>query len=55
MNDLCIYVLFNSISVCEDDGMVKMKGLCNGIFLRLERFLPQAGLKPKTSRSVGQC
>ena len=53
MDDLQFYILFNSISVISEQW-VGNERLCDGTHLQLNRFLLQAGLEPKTARSVGQ-
>ena len=57
MNDLRVYVLFNSVSVISE----RWKGYNERLYvteprLRLEKFQfpPRAGLEPRTGRSAGQ-
>ena len=55
MDDLQVYVIFNSISVisgrwADDYERLYAMELC----LRLQRSSPQAGLEATTARSVGQ-
>ena len=38
----------------QDDGQMIMKGYAMEPCLQLKRSLPQAGLYPRTARSVGQ-
>ena len=52
---LQFYIFVNSISVISGRLVGDNGRLCaTEPSLRLERFTPQAGLKPGTARSVGQ-
>ena len=54
MGDLWFDVLFNSISVIQGQCAGDNERLCAvDPILLLKRSLPQAGLKPRTTRSVG--
>ena len=55
MDDLQVYVIFNSISVISGRWSDDNERLCAmESRLRLKRSSPQAGLEPTTARSVGQ-
>ena len=55
MDDMCLYVIFNSISVISGRWAGENKRLCAmELRLRLKNFPHQAGLEPGTARSVGQ-
>ena len=56
MDDLPFYVLFNSISVISGRWVGdNEKAVWKGTPSQLKRTPAQAGLKPGTARSAGQC
>ena len=55
MDDLLFYVHFNSISVISGLWMDDKERLCAIEHrLRLKNSSPQAGIEPRTARSVGK-
>ena len=55
IDDFRFYDLLNSILVISGQWLDENERLCSTeTRLRLEKFLPQAGLEPGTARSVGQ-
>ena len=55
MDDLWFYALLNSISVISGQWAGDNERLCElEPHLQFKRFLPQAGLEPRTARPVGQ-
>ena len=54
MDDLQFYILFNSISLLSGWWVSDNERVCNGTLIMIEKFSPQEGLEPGTTRSVGQ-